>query len=262
MTTCVGIYGSGHSERFQEEITKSLTIFCLSQQLVLMQPACNNVLCCKQEGWPLPCLLVQRGPAVTRRLRYMDGLRRSPSFIKHAAAARHWIDLAKEAGWHADHFISLPQPQITVVVASQGPAVTADITVTHLRHQRSPALRQRSQNALAMLLLRCYIVYGGVVTVWLKYVWREWQQQPASQNKKCTQFLSSVIDCPWSFQASWDEIKWLLHKTTSNIDDISLPWPLNELPYSLRLFDECFLLPFLLLLEQLERTRPGPLRVS
>lgn len=63
----------------------------------------------------------------------MDGLRRSPSFIKHAAAARHRIDLAKEAGWHADHFISLPQPQITVVVASQGPAVTADITATHLR---------------------------------------------------------------------------------------------------------------------------------
>ncbi len=76
--------------------------------------------------------------------------------------------------------------------------------------------------------------------VWLKYVWRAWQQQPAPQNKKCTQFLSSVIDCSWSFRASWDEIKWLLHKTMSNIDDISLPWPLNELPHSLRLFDECF----------------------
>lgn len=58
----------------------------------------------------------------------MDGLRRSPSFIKHAAAARHRIDLAKEAGWHADHFISLPRPQITLVVASQGPAVTANFT--------------------------------------------------------------------------------------------------------------------------------------
>lgn len=57
------------------------------------------------------------------------------------------IDLAKEAGWHADHFISLPQPQITVVVSSREPAVTADITVTHLRR----ALRQRSQNAPTML---------------------------------------------------------------------------------------------------------------
>lgn len=79
----------------------------------------------------------------------MDGLRRSPSFIKHAAAARHRIDLAKEAGWHADHFISLPQPQITVVVASQGPAVTADITATHLCR----AIRQRSQNSPKMLLM-------------------------------------------------------------------------------------------------------------
>lgn len=123
---------SARFECFQEEITKSLTIFCLSQQLVLMQPARNNVLCCEQEEWPLPCLLVQRGPAVTWRLRYMDGLRRSPSFIKHAAAARHRIDLAKEAGWHADHFISLLRLQITLVVPSQGPAVTANLAVTHL----------------------------------------------------------------------------------------------------------------------------------
>lgn len=56
------------------------------------------------------------------------------------------IDLAKEAGWHADHFISLPQSQITVVVASQGPTVTTDITATHLRR----TLRQRSQNAQTM----------------------------------------------------------------------------------------------------------------
>lgn len=130
---------SARFECFQEEITKSLTIFCLSQQLVLMQPARNNVLCCKQEEWPLPCLLVQRGPAVTWRLRYMDGLRRSPSFIKHAAAARHRIDLAKEAGWHADHFISLPRPQITLAVASQGPAVTANFTVTRLARTRISA---------------------------------------------------------------------------------------------------------------------------
>ncbi|GAA6095970.1 uncharacterized [Tachysurus ichikawai] len=105
-------YQSARFECFQQEITKSLTIFCLSQQLALMSPACRNVLFCKQEGWPDPCLPVPRGPTVTWRLRYMDGLRRSPSFIKHAAAIRRRIDLAKEAGWHTNHFISLLDPQI------------------------------------------------------------------------------------------------------------------------------------------------------
>lgn len=105
-------YQSARFERLQQEITKSLTIFCLSQQLALMSPVHCNVLCCKQEGWLDPCLLVPRGPTVTWRLRYMDGLRRSPSFIKHAATIRRRIDLAKEAGWHANHFISLLDPQI------------------------------------------------------------------------------------------------------------------------------------------------------
>ena len=49
-------------------------------------PPCRNVLCCKQEGWPDPCLRVLWEPAVTPPRRYMDGLGRSPSFIKHAVA--------------------------------------------------------------------------------------------------------------------------------------------------------------------------------
>lgn len=88
----------------------------------------------------------------------MDGLRRSPSFIKHAAAARHRIDLAKEAGWHADHFISLPQPQITkpqVVVASQGSAVIPT-------SPRSGALRQGFPKSLVPKL-HCLCL------VWLKF---------------------------------------------------------------------------------------------
>lgn len=57
-----------------------------------------------------------------------------------------------------------------------------------------------------------------------------------------------IIDSQWSFWAYGTEIKCSHHKTMSNIDDISVPRLLNELPHSLTIFDEWFLLLFLLLL--------------
>ena len=79
------------------------------------------------------------------------------------------------------------------------------------------------------------------------------QQQQGGENKekkllKCTQISTMVTDSQWSFGASGTGIKCFHHKTMSNIDDISVPGLLNELPHSMTIFDECFLLQFLLLL--------------